>query len=147
MESKNISATVAERLKEYKIFYPDATMTTAGVAAGKSISYEKGFELSKMICQMTHSGLLEFSIFGSKMFIFKSKEFLKVADGFKKGAKVRFYDPRTPDASHESVMMADGMRYNGGLPFIWTEDSELDDLKNSDTFAIYWRPIEEMSEK
>lgn len=147
MESKNISATVAERLKEYKIFYPDATMTTAGVAAGKSISYEKGFELSKMICQMTHSGLLEFSIFGNKMYVFKSKEFLKVTEGFKKGAKVRFYDPRTPDVSHESVMMADGMRYNGGLPFIWTEDSELDDLKNSDTFAIYWRPVEEMSEK
>lgn len=29
MESKKkISATVAERLKEYKIFYPDATTTT-----------------------------------------------------------------------------------------------------------------------
>lgn len=147
MESKNISATVAERLKEYKIFYPDATMTTAGVAAGKSISYKDGFELSRMICCMTHSGLLEFSIFGNKMYVFKSKEFLKVTEGFKKGAKVRFYDPRTPDVSHESVMMADGMRYNGGLPFIWTGDSELDDLKNSDTFAIYWRPIEEMSEK
>ncbi len=147
MAKKKISVVAAERLKEYKIFYPDVTMTTASVAAGKSISYEKGFELSKMVCQMTHSGLLEFSIFGSKMVIYKSKEFLKVADGFKKGAKVRFYDPRTPDVSRESVMMADGMRYNGGLPFIWTEDSELDDLKNSDTFAIYWRPIEEMSEK
>ena len=148
MESKKkISATVAERLKEYKIFYPDATTTTVSVADAKSISYEKGFELSKMICRMTHSGLLEFSIFGNKMFVFKSKEFLKVTEGFKKGAKVRFYDPRTPDVSHESVMMADGMRCNGGLPFIWTEDSELDDLKNSDTFAIYWRPVEEMSEK
>jgi hypothetical protein len=138
---------VAERLAEYKMFYPDATTTTVSVADAKSISYEKGFELSKKICRMTHSGLLEFSIFGNNMFVFKSKEFLKVADGFKKGAKVRFYDPRTPDVSHESVMMADGMRYNCGLPFIWTEDSELDDLKNSDTFAIYWRPIEEMSEK
>lgn len=147
MAKKKISATVAERLKEYKIFYPDATTTTVSVADAKSISYEKGFELSKMICRMTHSGLLEFSIFGNKMFVFKSKEFLKVTEGFKKGAKVRFYDPRTPDVSHESVMMADGMRYNGGLPFIWTEDSELDDLKNSDTFAIYWRPVEEMSEK
>lgn len=143
MKNKNISATVAERLKEYKIFYPDVTTTTVGVAAGKSISYEKGFELSKMICHMTHSGLLEFSIFGSKMFVFKSKEFLKVADGFKKGAKVRFYDPRTPDDHHESVMLADGMRYDGGIPFIWTEDSDADCFDECNTFAVYWRPVEE----
>lgn len=143
MKNKNISATVAERLKEYKIFYPDATMTTVGVAAGKTISYKDGFELSKMVCRMTHSGLLEFSIFGSKMFVFKSKEFLKVADGFKKGAKVRFYDPRTPDDHHESVMLADGMRYDGGIPFIWTEDSDADSFAECNTFAVYWRPVEE----
>lgn len=147
MEMKKILATIAEHLEDYRIFYPDATMTTVGVAAGKTISYKDGFELSKMVCRMTHSGLLQFWIAGNKMVIYKSKEFLKVAEGFKKGAKVRFYDPRTPDISRESVMLADGMRYNCGLPFIWTEDSELDDLKNSDTFAIYWRPVEEMSEK
>lgn len=90
-----------------------------------------------------NSGLLEFSIFGNNMFVFKSKEFLKVAEGFKKGARVRFCDPRTPDVCVETVMQADGMQYNCGLPFIWTEDSELDDLKNSDTFAVYWRPVEE----
>lgn len=46
---------VAERLAEYKIFYPDTTTTTVSVADAKSISYEKGFELSKKICRMTHS--------------------------------------------------------------------------------------------
>ena len=138
---------VAERLAEYKMFYPDATITRVGFEDCNSISHKDGLKLSEQVCHMTHSGLLQFVIFKNRMFIFKSREFLKVTEGFKKGAKVRFYDPRTPNVSHESVMMADGMRYNGGLPFIWTEDSELDDLKNSDTFAIYWRPIEEMSEK
>lgn len=143
MAEKNIMKKANERLEEYKIFYPDVTMTTISAIGQKTITHKEAFVLSKRVCGMTHSGLLEFSIFGNKMFIYKSKEFLKVADGFKKGAKVRFCDPRTPDDHRESVMLADGMRYNCGLPFIWTEDSELDDLKNSDTFALYWRPVGE----
>lgn len=143
MAEKNIIKKANERLEEYRIFYPDVTMTTISAIGQKTITNKEAFVLSKRVCGMTHSGLLEFSIFGNKMFIYKSKEFLKVADGFKKGAKVRFCDPRTPDDHRESVMLADGMRYNCGLPFIWTEDSELDDLKNSDTFAVYWRPVGE----
>lgn len=143
MAEKNIMKKANERLEEYRIFYPDVTMTTISAIGQKTITNKEAFVLSKRVCGMTHSGLLEFSIFGNKMFIYKSKEFLKVADGFKKGAKVRFCDPRTPDDHRESVMLADGMRYNCGLPFIWTEDSELDDLKNSDTFAVYWRPVGE----
>lgn len=92
---------------------------------------------------MTHTGLLQFWIFGERMYIFRSKEFLKVADGFKKGAKVRFCDPRTPDVRHESVMLASGMRYDGGIPFIWTEDSDADCFMECNTFAVYWRPVEE----
>lgn len=147
MAKIDVIGDVIERLAEYKMFYPDTTITRVGLADCNSISHKDGLELSKQVCHMTHSGLLQFKIFKNRMYIFKSRAFLKVADGFKKGAKVRFYDPRTPDISRESVMLADGMRYNCGLPFIWTEDSELDDLKNSDTFAIYWRPVEEMSEK
>lgn len=143
MAEKNIIKKANERLEEYRIFYPDVTMTTISAIGQKTITNKEAFVLSKRVCGMTHSGLLEFSIFGNKMFIYKSKEFLKVADGFKKGAKVRFCDPRTPDDHRESVMLADGMRYNCGLPFIWTEDSELDDLKNSNTFAVYWRPVGE----
>lgn len=143
MGKNSITDLVQERLAEYKIFYPDTTLTTVGSSDGKSISGKDGLELSKMVCQMTHSGLLEFSIFGGQMYIYKSREFLKVAEGFKKGARVRFHDPRTPAVCHESVMMADGMQYNCGIPFIWTEDSELDSGNNSDTFAVYWRPVEE----
>lgn len=143
MAEKNIMKKANERLEEYRIFYPDATMTTISAIGQETITHKEAFVLSKRVCGMTHSGLLQFWIHGSKLFIFKSRAFLKVAEGFMKGAKVRFHDPRTPDVCHESTMLADGMRYNCGLPFIWTEDSELDDLKNSDTFAIYWRPIEE----
>lgn len=143
MAEKNIIKKANERLEEYRIFYPDATMTTISAIGQETITHKEAFVLSKRVCGMTHSGLLEYSIFGGQMYIYKSKEFLKVADGFKKGARVRFHDPRTPAICHESVMMADGMRYNCGLPFIWTEDSELDDLKNSDTFALYWRPVGE----
>ncbi len=116
---KKILETVAEHLEDYRIFYPDATMTTVGVAAGKTISYKDGFELSKMICHMTHSGLLLFWIAGNKMVMYKLKEFLKVADGLRRG-QGKIHDPRTPDDHHESVMLADGMRYDGGIPFIWT---------------------------
>lgn len=143
MRNKKLPATIEDRLEEYKVIYPDTTVTSVCCSDDESISRKDGLELSKMVCQMTHSGLLEFSIFGGQMYIYKSREFLKVADGFKKGARVRFHDPRTPAVCHESVMMADGMQYNCGIPFIWTEDSELDSGNNSDTFAVYWRPVEE----
>lgn len=143
MEKNSITDLVQERLAEYKIFYPDTTLTTVGSSDGKFISGKDGLKLSKMVCRMTHSGLLEFSIFGGQMYIYKSREFLKVADGFKKGARVRFHDPRTPAVCHESVMRADGIRYEGGYPFIWTEDSDGDCFDECNTFAVYWRPVEE----
>ena len=110
MENKKLPATVEDRLEEYKVIYPDTTVTSVSCSDDESISWKDGLELSKMVCQMTHSGLLQFWVQGSRMYIYKSREFLKVADGFKKGAKVRFHDPRTPDDHHESVMLADGMR-------------------------------------
>lgn len=143
MAEKNIMKKVNERLEEYKIFYPDVTMTTISAIGQKTITNKEAFVLSKRVCGMTHSGLLEFSIFGNKMFIYKSKEFLKVAEGFMKGAKVRFCDPRTPDVCHESTMLADGMRYDGGIPFIWTDGSDAGSFAECNTFAVYWRPVGE----
>lgn len=143
MENKKLPATVEDRLEEYKVIYPDATVTSISCSDDEYISRKDGLELSKMVCHMTHSGLLQYWVSGSRMYIYKSREFLKVADGFKKGAKVRFHDPRTPDDHHESVMLADGMRYDGGIPFIWTEDSDADSFAECNTFAVYWRPVEE----
>lgn len=141
--AKKKKSAVEERLAEYKALYPDTTVTPVEFKGGKSISQKDALALSKLVCHMTHSGLLQFWILGDKMFIYKSKEFLKVADGFKKGAKVRFHDPRTPDVCHESTMLADGMRYDGGIPFIWTEDSDADCFMECNTFAVYWHPVEE----
>ena len=143
MAKKDITLKVVERLAEYKALYPDTTVTPIEFEGGKSISQKDALALSKLVCYLTHSGLLQFWILGDKMFIYKSKEFLKVTDGFKKGAKVRFHDPRTPDVCHESVMLADGMRYDDGIPFIWTEDSDADCFMECNTFAVYWRPVEE----
>lgn len=143
MAKKDITLKVVERLAEYKALYPDTTVTPIEFEGGKSISQKDALALSKLVCYLTHSGLLQFWILGNKMFVYKSKEFLKVTDGFKKGAKVRFHDPRTPDVCHESVMLADGMRYDGGIPFIWTEDSDADCFMECNTFAVYWRPVEE----
>ena len=143
MGNKKLPATVEDRLEEYKVIYPDATVTSVSCSDEEFISRKDGLELSKMVCQMTHSGLLQFWVHGSRMYIYKSREFLKVADGFKKGAKVRFHDPRTPNLCRESVMRADGIRYEGGYPFIWTEDSDGDCFDECNTFAVYWRPVEE----
>lgn len=142
MEMKKILAAIAEHLEDYRIFYPDATMTTVGVAAGKTISYKDGFELSKMVCRMTHSGLLQFFIAGNKMVIYKSREFLKVSEGFKEGARVRFHDPRTPDIRHEAYLMSDGIQYRGGIAMINQVGSDDPEMEWG-TYAVYYRPVEE----
>ena len=125
------------------MFYPDTTLTTISSNSGETFSDKEAMELSQKVCSMTISGLLQFKTAGRSLFIFKSRKFLEVSEGFKKGAKVRFHDPRTPDDHHESTMLADGMRYDGGIPFIWTEDSDADSFAECNTFAVYWRPVEE----
>lgn len=145
--AKKKKSAVEERLAEYKIFYPDTTLTTFSSNSGEPFSDKEALELSQKVCSMTISGLLQYKIAGKRLFIFKSRKFLEVSEGFEKGAKVRFYDPRTPDDHRESVILADGLRYDGGIPFIWTEDSDADSFMECNTFAVYWRPVEEMSEK
>ena len=143
MAKKDVMKEVNERLEEYKVFYPDTTLTTISAIGEETVSHKEAFVLSKRVCSMTNSGLLQYKVAGRSLFIFKSREFLKVSEGFMKGAKVRFHDPRTPDVCHESTMLADGMRYDGGIPFIWTDGSDADSFAECNTFALYWRPIEE----
>ena len=143
MENIDVLTDIAERVAEYKMFYPDTTLTTISSNSEETFSDKEAMELSQKVCSMTISGLLQYKIAGRSLFIFKSRKFLEVSEGFKKGAKVRFCDPRTPDACHESVMLADGMRYDNGIPFIWTEDSDADSFAECNTFALYWRPVGE----
>ena len=136
---------IAERVAEYRMFYPDTTLTTISSNAEETFNDKEALELSQKVCSMTNSGLLQYKAAGKSLFIFKSRAFLKVAEGFKKGAKVRWYDPRDPDDEicTESTMLADGMRYDRGIPFIWTENSDSGCFAECNTFALYWRPVEE----
>ena len=134
---------IAERVADYRMFYPDTTLTTISSNSEETFNDKEALELSQKVCSMTNSGLLQYKAAGKSLFIFKSRAFLKVAEGFKKGAKVRFHDPRTPDVCHESTMLADGMRYVSGIPLIWTENSDSGCFAECNTFAVYWRPVEE----
>lgn len=141
--AKKKKSDVAERLSEYRMFYPDTTVTTCSTISDGPFRDKEALELSRLVCSMAHAGLLQYMIRGRKLHIFKSKEFLKVADGFKEGAMMQFHDPRTPDICRKSVMLADGMCYDGGIPFIWIDDSDSDSFAECNTFAIYWRPVED----
>ena len=145
METMEVLTDIAERVAEYRMFYPDTTLTTISSNAEETFNDKEALELSQKVCSMTNSGLLQYKAAGKSLFIFKSRAFLKVAEGFKKGAKVRWYDPRDPDDDicTESTMLADGMRYDDGIPFIWTEDSDAGCFDECNTFAVYWRPVEE----
>ena len=143
MESVEVLVDISERVAEYKMFYPDTTLTTISSNTAETFSDKEALELSQKVCSMTHSGLLQYKVAGKSLFIFKSRAFLKVAEGFKKGAKVRWYDPRDPDDIIESTMLADGMRYQDGIPFIWNENSDSGCFAECNTFAVYWRPVEE----
>ena len=143
MENIDVLTDIAERVAEYRMFYPDTTLTTSSSNSEETFSDKEAMELSQKVCSMTISGLLQYKIAGRSLFIFKSRKFLEVSEGFMKGAKVRFHDPRTPDVCRESVMRADGIRYEGGFPFILTEDSDADCFDECNTFAVYWRPVEE----
>lgn len=143
MENIDVLADIAERVAEYRMFYPDTTLTTISSNSEETFSDKEAMELSQKVCSMTISGLLQYKAAGKSLFIFKSRKFLEVSEGFKEGAKVRFHDPRNPDVCHESTVRADGMRYDGGIPFIWTEDSDADSFAECNTFAVYWRPVGE----
>ena len=143
MEKIEVLLDISERVAEYKMFYPDTTLTTISSNTAETFSDKEALELSQKVCSMTNSGLLQYKVAGKSLFIFKSRAFLKVAEGFKKGAKVRWYDPRDPDDIIESTMLADGMRYQDGIPFIWNENSDSGCFAECNTFAVYWRPVEE----
>lgn len=144
MENMDVLTDIAERVAEYKMFYPDTTLTTiSSNNTAETFNDKEALELSRKVCSMTNSGLLQYKKAGRSLFIFKSRKFLEVSKGFKKGAKVRWYDPREPDDIIESTMLADGMRYDGGIPFIWTENSDSGCFAECNTFAVYWRPVEE----
>ena len=142
MENKKLPATVEDRLEEYKVIYPDTTVTSVSCSDDESISWKDGLELSKMVCQMTHSGLLQFWVHGSRMYIYKSREFLEVARSFKKGARVRYHDPEHSSINYEAYISKDGINYKDGFAMVNLHDC-VDPIDWGEVMAIYCRPVEE----
>ena len=88
MENIDVLTDIAERVAEYRMFYPDTTLTTISSNSEETFSDKEAMELSQKVCSMTISGLLQYKKAGRSLFIFKSRKFLEVSAGFKKGAKV-----------------------------------------------------------
>ena len=142
METMEVLADIAERVAEYRMFYPDTTLTTISSNSEETFSDKEALELSQKVCSMTTSGLLQYKIAGRSLFIFKSRKFLEVSEGFKEGAKVRFHDPRNPDDHHEVHLASDGIQYHAGIAMInqaGRDDPEIE----WGTYAVYYRPVEE----
>lgn len=59
MDQKDL-LKISERLYEYQMLYPDTTLSSVNLFGNNTISHKDGLELSKLICHMTHSGLLQF---------------------------------------------------------------------------------------
>lgn len=135
-------------LETYKQFYPDVTATTCSVSSEEdSFSSKTAFDLALKIGKMTHSCPLWVQVEKKKIVIIKSREFLKNLDRMKKGARVRFFDPRHPECRREGVIAKDGILYSGAAPQIFVECEEYGADGSTPVFAVFWRPIEEMSEK
>lgn len=135
-------------LEEYKQFYPDVTATTCSVSSEEdSFSSKTAFDLALKIGKMTHSCPLWVQVAKKKIVILKSREFLENLDRMKKGTRVRYFDPRHPEISCEGVIAKEGVLYSGAAPQIFVESEEYDADGETPVFAVFWRPIEEMSEK
>ena len=135
-------------LETYKQVYPDVTSTTCSVSSEKdSFSAKTAFDLALKIGKMTHSYPLWVQVAKKKIVIIKSREFLKNLDRMKKGTRVRYFDPRHPEICCEGVIAKEGVLYSGAAPQIFVESEEYDADGETPVFAVFWRPVEEMSEK
>lgn len=135
-------------LETYKQVYPDVTSTTCSVSSEKdSFSTKTAFDLALKIGKMTHSYPLWVQVAKKKIVIIKSREFLKNLDRMKKGTRVRYFDPRHPEICCEGVIAKEGVLYSGAAPQIFVESEEYDADGETPVFAVFWRPMEEMSEK
>ena len=142
METMEVLTDIAERVAEYRMFYPDTTLTTISSNSEETFSDKQATEPSPKVGSMTRRGRAQSEAAGKSLFIFKSRAFLKVAEGFKEGARVRFHDPRTPDIRHEAYLMSDGIQYRGGIAMINQVGSDDPEMEWG-TYAVYYRPVEE----
>ena len=60
MENIDVLTDIAERVAEYRMFYPDTTLTTISSNSEETFSDKEAMELSQKVCSMTISGLLQY---------------------------------------------------------------------------------------
>ena len=149
-----------ETLEEYRRFYPDTTVTEMTVLDTDMIPPSADvLAMVKKLGMMTKSMPLYYRLerLGSKLpkpggeikskyriMVYKSREFLEVCDKMcHKGCKVKFFDPDAPETPFEGEIAADGIYYKGGSAMVRIESAEAGLTSENDSFAIWWRPVEE----
>ena len=134
----------ADMLEQYRLFYPDATVTEITSADGSCFVNEEVHDVVTKLCTITNTLALFINVNRDRITVIKSAEFLKNAEKMmRKGCKVHFYDPRMPTDQDEGVVTRDGgIHYEGGAAVFHIE-CEHKGLKDSDmTYVLFWRPIE-----
>ena len=143
--SININAT----LEALKIYYPDATLTTIKCET-KFCFNDQLNALVRLLCVMTHTAVLTVIIKGNTLFIFKSAAFLKVVKQFKKGLKVKYYNPIYDHPGKPSVIgeiVSDKIYTDKGVSYV---NVEFDDPVQNRTLgggpdfpAMWCKPLTE----
>ena len=67
METMEVLTDIAERVAEYRMFYPDTTLTTISSNAEETFNDKEALELSQKVCSMTNSGLLQYKAAGKSL--------------------------------------------------------------------------------
>lgn len=133
-----------DMLEQYRLFYPDATVTEITGVDGSYFVNEEVRDVVMKLCTITNTLALFINVNRDRITVIKSAEFLRNAEKMmRKGCKVRFCDPRMPTDQDEGVVTRDrGIHYEGGAAVFHVE-CEHKGLKDSDmSYVLFWRPIE-----
>lgn len=148
-----------EMLEQYRKFYPDTSVTEMTVLDVDT--YPQGKELLEIVTRlgkMTRSMPLYYCVerIGAKcpkpgeeikqkyrIKVYKSREFLEVCDKLKVGTKIVFQDPERPTRRWLGEIAKEGVHYEGGAACLWLKSEEACIKETDDSFALWWRPVEE----
>ena len=139
-----------ETLEEYRRFYPDTTVTEMTVLDSEHIG-EKGILPAVLkLGKMTKSMPLYYEVRTThkhtpiNIRVHKSRKALAVFDKMcRKGCKVKYFDPGNPGLHTEGEIAEDGIYYMGGCAMVRIESAEAGLTSENDSFALWWRPVEE----
>lgn len=139
-----------EMLEDYRMFYPDTTVTEMTVLDSEHIGEKGILPVVLKLGKMTKSMPLYYEVRKTRKHtsinirVYKSREFLEVCDKMcHKGCKVKFFDPGYPGLHTEGEITKDGIYYVGGCAMVRIERAEAGLVSENDSNALWWRPVEE----